>query len=264
MANLDSPPDHQESDPIMWNLGIPIGFIDIAFCCTLMSNPVPCLASKELAFWPLRVPIEGPTPIEAKGPLPSVSSSDPPGDVFQSPAQSKPISKQKKNLEKGESPRCFFGNSMESSGKFETTKKNTPKFDVKNSLGKTWQKSLDVSLQLDGFITESDTSRRRGVMVFTDSAPQRSRRWSLKFLELIGGSSKCPQSNAGLPKVDMNESKVGSPGVTAADKKQVTLSWKSLVLSRQSINLASEPLHILSDISRYCDVSRAKMWRLIA
>lgn len=176
-----------------------------------------------------------------------------------------PISKPKKISKNGKVLRLLKRNSMESSGKFEITKKNTPKFDVKNSPLKKPDKKVSTSpFNLMVSLRNQTPLLRRGVMVSCE-APQRSRRWSLKFLELIGGSSKCPQSNAGLPKVEsLNESKVGSPGVTAADKKQVTLSWNSLVLSRQSINLASEPLHILSDISKYCDVPRAKMWRLIA
>ena len=138
--------------------------------------------------------------------------------------QSPPISKPKKISKKRESPPCFWKEiSWNPQVNLKLPKKNTQIWCQKFPFKKTWQKSLDVSLQLDGFITESDTSRRRGVMVSCE-APQRSRRWSLKFLELIGGSSKCPQSNADSPKVDMNESKVGSPGVTNVTKNKSPLA----------------------------------------
>lgn len=135
-----------------------------------------------------------------------------------------PISKPKKISKNGKVLRLLKRNSMESSGKFEITKKNTPKFDVKNSPLKKPDKKVSTSpFNLMVSLRNQTPLLRRGVMVSCE-APQRSRRWSLKFLELIGGSSKCPQSNAGLPKVDMNESKVGSPGVTKLTKNKSPLA----------------------------------------
>ena len=190
-----------------------------------MSNPIPCLASKELAFWPPRVPHWGPSIrsqetsaqcfiFRSAGRCFSISC-----EIDQSPNQKKSRKTGKSSVFWKEIPWNPLVNLK------LPKKKNTPqiwcqKFPHKKKPDKKVSTSpfnLMVSLR------NQTPLLRRGVMVSCE-APQRSRRWSLKFLELIGGSSKCPQSNAGLPKVDMNESKVGSPGVTKLTKNKSPLA----------------------------------------
>ena len=264
MAKLDSPPDHQESDLIMWNLGIPIGFLDIAFCCTLMSNPIPCLASKELAFWPPRVPHWGPS-IRSQGTSAQCFIFRSAGRCFSISCRSHHQSpNQKKSRKTGKSSVLLKRNFMESSGKFEITKKKYPqiwcqKFPFKKNLTKK-SRRLPSTWWFHYGIRHLAKARCHGVMRGSSKISSLISKVSRIDWRIVKMSSEQRWLSEGRHERIQGRKSRSHQG----DKKQVTLSWNSLVLSCQSINLASEPLHILSDISRYCDVPRAKMWRLIA